>query len=111
MGKNKGSKVDKKKLKEIYKKEVPEEIRVLFGKFIVFSILYLIFFGGIYPFFLVSHFHKVNLILILVFLSLFYVFIIIDVIRKKKHFNSILFVILLLLVIISISFSIVKLVI
>lgn len=91
-----------------YKNEIPDDIRILFGKFYVFSFIYLIFFLIIYPFILIKSFSLINLVLIISFLSIFYLFIVIDVIKKKKQFRSNLFILLIILVFIAISFSIVK---
>lgn len=100
----------KKELKKLYKTEIPDEIKVLFGKFYIFSIIYLIFFLVIFPFCLLERISLLNLLAILLFLSLFYIWIIVDVFKKKKNFSSNLFVILLISVILAISFSIVKLI-
>ena len=99
----------KKEIKKQYKTEVPDNIKILFGKFYIFSILYLIFFLIIYPFVLIGRFSLLNLIAILIFLGLFYLWIIIDVLKKKKEYSSNTFIILLIGVILAISLSIVKL--
>ena len=101
----------KKELKKLYKNEIPDNIKVIFGKFYFFSLLYLIFFLIIYPFVLIERFSLLNLLILLIFLSLFYIWIIIDVIKKKKGYNSNLFVLLIGLVILAISLSVVKLII
>ena len=105
---NRNSRSQKSLLKEKYRAEIPENIRILFGKFYFFSLIYLIFFLIIYPFILMKTINIVNLAIILVVLSICYLLIIIDVMRKKKNFNSNLFVILIIFVILAISFSIVK---
>lgn len=101
----------KKELKKLYKNEIPDNIKVIFGKFYFFSLLYLIFFLIIYPFVLIERFSLLNLLILLIFLSLFYIWIIIDVVKKKKGYNSNLFVLLIGLVILAISLSVVKLII
>lgn len=101
----------KKELKKLYKNEIPDNIKVIFGKFYFFSLLYLIFFLIIYPFVLIERFSLLNLLILLIFLSLFYIWIIIDVIKKKKGYNSNLFFLLIGLVILAISLSVVKLII
>ena len=101
----------KKELKKLYKNEIPDNIKVIFGKFYFFSLLYLIFFLIIYPFVLIERFSLFNLLILLIFLSLFYIWIIIDVVKKKKGYNSNLFVLLIGLVILAISLSVVKLII
>lgn len=103
------AKENKKKYKEELRVSIPDEVKVIFGKFYVFSFIMIVFFSIIFPLFLVNRFHKLNLILILIVLSLFYLYIVIDVIKHKKNFNSEIFIILIILVLISLSFSIVKL--
>lgn len=100
----------KKKYKEELRASVPDEVKIIFGKFYVFSFVMIVFLAIIFPFFLVNRFHKINLILILIALALFYLYMVIDVIRHKKNFNSGIFIILIVLVIISLSFSVVKLI-
>lgn len=102
---------NKKSFKE-FKKEmiasVPDEIKVIYGKFIVFSIIYLIFFFIIYPLLLVDMISKLSSIIIFVVLITFYVYMIIDVWKKKKTYISDGYVIIIPLVFVAISFSLVK---
>ena len=100
---------DKRRLKKLYKAEIPDYIKVLFGKFYVFSFFYLVFFFVIYPFLLLKRISLFNLVAIICFFGLFYIWIVIDVFRKKKEYNSSLFIILLVLVLAAISFSVIKL--
>ncbi len=102
-------KKESKKIRKIYKTQIPDNVKILFGKFYVFSFLYLIFFFFIYPLVLINKISLFNLIAILVFLSLFYLAIIIDAFKKKKGYSSNLFFILMILVGLAISFSVVKL--
>lgn len=87
---------------------VPDKIKILYGKFFLFSIIYLIFFAGLYPFFLVSRLSKIGSMLIFILLLGFYVYMIVDVIKHRENYNSSIFVLLIILVLIAISFSIVK---
>lgn len=97
----------KKKVEEI-KKEIPEEIKVLFGKFYVFSFIYILFFLLLLPLVLAKHLNKVFLVLLFFWLIAFYVYMVIDVNKKRKNFTSSIFVFLIFLVVSSVLFSIVK---
>lgn len=98
------------KLKSKINSETPDSVMNTFGKFYVFSIAYLVFFYVVFPFFLIYRINTFNCVAIIIFLSLFYIYMIIDVKRKRKNFISSLYVFLIFLVIVSISFSIIKLV-
>lgn len=99
----------KKKEKKVkIKKEIPDEIKVLFGKFYLFSFIYIIFFLLIYPFILVNLVSLWGSIIIFISLIGFYGYMIVDVIKHKGRFNSTMFILLILIVIMAISFSIVK---
>lgn len=100
----------KKKNKE-YKDALPNEIRVLFGKFYVFSFILILFLGIIFPFLLVDNISLFSEIGILVFLFAFYVYVVIDVIKKKKSFTSTIFVLLIVLVLMCFIACIIKLII
>ena len=91
------------------KREIPDEIKVLFGKFYVFSFVYILFFLILIPFVLGRFFHKVSIGLLIFWLSIFYIYMIIDVNKKRKSFTSSIFVFLIFLVVSSIIFSIIKL--
>lgn len=101
----------KKKNKE-FKKEmiasIPDDIKIIYGKFTIFSIIYLIFFFIIYPFLLVDRISKIGSIMILVLMSLFYVYMIIDVWKKKKTYIADGYVLMIPLVIAAISYSVIK---
>ena len=96
-------------LKEKINSQIPVEIKSTFGKFYIFSILYIIFFAIIFPFVFMNHISLVSKILSILFLSFFYVYIVIDVHKKRKTFMSTIYIVLIVAVILSISFSIVKL--
>lgn len=102
----------KKKELEEFKKEmkasIPDEIKVIYGRFFVFSIIYLIFFFIVYPMFLVNKLSKLSSVILFIGLIIFYVYMIIDVWKKKKSYISQGCVILIPIVFIAISFSIVK---
>jgi CDP-diglyceride synthetase len=93
--------------KEMYK-AIPEEIKIAFGKFYIFSFIYLLFFLIIYPFFLINNVNNLFSFIILIFLILFYIYMIIDTRMRVKRFVSNLYYLLILFVFFSISFSVVK---
>lgn len=107
--KNKKEINNEKKTREIMREQIPEDIRILFGKFYLFSIAYVFFFAFAFPFFLMYYISWVSKILTIVFLSCFYIYILIDVHKKRKRFTSSIYIFLIVLVIVSISFSIIKL--
>lgn len=90
---------------------VPDDIKMLFGKFYVYSLLYLIFFGILYPFFLMYYLNKIFTIIIFILLIVLYIFIIVDIKKKIGKYKSNVFIIFIILVLFSISFSIVRFVI
>lgn len=93
-----------------YKKMIPEEIKVLFGKFYVYSFIISLFFFTIYPFWLVKCLSKESLVGILVVAFLFYLYVLCDVKKKKKQFSSSIFMVLIFIVFSSFLFSLAKLV-
>ena len=93
--------------KEMYK-AIPDEIKVAFGKFYFFSLLYIIFFLGVYPFILINHISDFSCGLIIGFLTVFYVYMILDTKKKVKKFVSTYYYVLIFIVLLSISFSVVK---
>ena len=94
--------------KKQLKKEIPDEIKVLFGKFYVFSFIYILFFLVLLPYLLAKFFHKVSIALLIFWLVVFYVYMVIDVNKKRKTFTSTIFVFLIFLVGMAVSFSIIK---
>lgn len=95
-------------LKEKINSQIPVEIKKLFGKFYIFSIFYIIFFAGVFPFVFMKHISLVSKILAILFLTVFYIYIIVDVHKKRKTFMSTIYIVLIVAVFLSISFSIVK---
>lgn len=105
---NKSKKRSKKNIsKEMYN-AVPDEIKVAFGKFYLFSLVYIGFFLIIYPFLLIKWMSDFTCGLVLGFLTIFYIYIIRDTKRKVKTFSSTFYYLLILGVFLSISFSLVK---
>jgi hypothetical protein len=87
---------------------VPEDIKMLFGKFYAYSSLYILFFGILYPFFLMYYLNKIFTIVLFIMLLGLYGIIIYDVTNKKDKYKSNMFVIFIILVMFAISFSIVR---
>jgi hypothetical protein len=87
---------------------VPEDIKMLFGKFYAYSSLYILFFGILYPFFLMYYLNKIFTIVLFIMLIGLYGIIIYDVTKKKDKYKSNMFVFFIVLVMFAISFSIVS---
>jgi len=90
------------------KKQIPDNIKVLYGKFYVFSFIYIFFFSILYPLWLVKVLNKLSSLILFIFLGSFYIYMIIDVRKNKGRFNSTVFMLLILFVVMAYSFSIVK---
>lgn len=96
-----------KKIRKEMKENIPIEIRKLFGKFYLFSLIYIIYYVS-YLFFY-NKLNKYFMIASNILLLLFYLYMIRDVIKNKKNYNSIAFVFFIGLVISLIVFSMIKL--
>ena len=90
---------------------VPDDIKMLFGKFYAYSLLYLVFFGILYPFILMYYLNKIFTVILFIVLVVLYGYIIYDIRKKTDKYTSNLFYFLIVLVFISVSISIVRLVI
>lgn len=97
----------KRTCKEMYK-AVPDDVKIAFGKFYVFSFIYLLFFLIIYPFFLINYLNDFFSGIIFGFLVVFFIYMIKDTKVKAKTFASSFYYLLILCVFLAISFSIVK---
>lgn len=64
---------------------IPNEIKIIFGKFYVFSIIYIIFFFVLFPFMIMKRISMISSFLIILFLILFYIYMIVDVYKKRKN--------------------------
>ena len=98
------------KLRKKINSEIPDNVMNVLGKFYLFSLAYLVFFYGVFPFYLIDLINIYNSIAIIIFLTVFYIYMVFDVRRKREHFVSMLYFFLIFLVFISISFSIIKLI-
>lgn len=95
----------KKKINNEYKKEIPLDIKILFGKFYFFSFLYLLFFFFLFPLFLMKHISIYSTIGIFIVFIVFFIYIIYDLLKKKKNFQSSLFLPLCVFMLFSIIHS------
>lgn len=93
-----------------YKKNIPDNIKVLFGKFTLFSIIYILFLGVLFPCVLINHLSIAYSFLLLITLIIFYIYIVYDVIKNKGNFNSTNFVFLIIIVIVGFIISFYKLI-
>ena len=89
---------------------IPEDIKLYFGKFYLYSLVYIVFFGILYPFFLMYYLNIVFSMIILIILALLYVYIIYDINRRTRKYISNMFFFLIILVILSLSFSFINLI-
>ncbi len=99
---------DKKKQKREYRKNIPDEIKILYGKFIIYSFLMTLFFGFLFPFLLLDKISKISSFFLFLVLVLFYIFILIDVFRRRKTYHSTLFYILVFLFFSAVFYSVFK---
>ena len=99
-----------KEEKKKYNESIPVEIRSLFGKFYIFSILIIIFFFGLYPFVIINYVSMFTKIALLIVIFVLFILMIIDVFKKKKTFSSSLFIFLIIISIMSMIFSLIKLI-
>ena len=105
----------KKELKDkipkvVMDEPVPEDIKMVFGKFCAYSFLYVGFFGVIYPFFLMYYLDKFFSIGLIVGLIVFYGFIIFDTLKKAGKYKSNSFFFMVMFVVLVISLSIIRLI-
>ena len=89
---------------------IPEDIKMLFGKFYAYSLLYILFFAVLYPWFLMYYLNNIFSVVLIIGLCVLYLYIVYDIKKKTNKYISNVFFILILLVFISFSVSIVKLV-
>ncbi|MBQ8659377.1 MAG: hypothetical protein IJ475_00870 [Bacilli bacterium] len=94
---------------EVKDSKIPDDVRVLFGKFTVFSTILIVFLSLIYSLVLVKNLTKFTSIGILVVLFLFYLYMVFDVIRHKGKYSSVLFVVLIISTMLSFGIAILKL--
>ena len=89
---------------------VPDDIKILFGKFYTYSLIYIIFFGLLYPLILMYYLNKIFTVIMFIVLFLLYGYIVYDIKKKTGKYKSNIFILLIILVLFSFSFSILRLV-
>lgn len=89
---------------------IPDDIKISFGKFYVYSMLYVLFFGLLYPYVIMFYLNKIFTVILFILLILLYGYIVYDTKKKTGKFISTMFFFLIMLVVLSISLSIIKLV-
>ncbi len=110
------SSISKKKKKNIevpnvtMNQSIPDDIKILFGKFYVYSLIYIVFFGILYPLVLMYYLNIIFTIIMFIVLILLYGYMIYDIKKKTGKYISNMFFFLIILVFLSLSFSIIKLV-
>ena len=88
---------------------VPEDIKMLFGKFYAYSLLYIIFFGILFPWILMYYLNNVFSIIMIILLVILYGYIVYDIKKKTGKYISNLFFFLIALVALTTSLSVIKL--
>ena len=96
----------KKNTSKELKKNIPNEIKVEFGKFFIFSIILFIFLGIIYPLVIVKYCSIYTKIGVLVFSILFYGYMVFMLFKKKKSFMSLFVPISIIIFILLVGFAI-----
>ena len=90
---------------------IPDDVKMAFGKFYAYSLLYILFFGILYPWIIMYYLNKIFTVILFIVLVVLYGYIIYDIRKKTDKYTSNLFYFLIVLVFISVSISIVRLVI
>lgn len=96
--------------KSKYNENIPKEVKVLFGKFYLFSILVYLFLFVLYPLFIVNNVSVVSNIFILILFPLFYLYMIIEVLRNKGKYGSSLFWLFVIIFVVTYVLMVVKIV-
>ena len=99
-------KKQKNKINKKYLESIPREIRVIFGKFYVYSFVLFVFL--IVYSFIMKYISNISNVALLIILPILYVYMIIDVCKKSKQFRSAIFYIFIFLNIISYICGLIK---
>lgn len=97
----------KKINKENELKGIPKDIKVLYGKFYLFTGIIFIFLL-LYPFLIMERINIITNIGILLLMPIFYIIMIVEVIKKRSTYRSYLFVLWIVLFFITYVISLVK---
>lgn len=90
-----------------YKKAIPVEVRVAFGKYYIFSFIISLFLGIVYQF-IISKISFISGLLLLLFSLLFYIYIFIDFLNNKNHFMSSTVIFCIMVFIFCLGFAVYK---
>ena len=98
------NKVDNVKKKLI---EIPDDIKVLYGKFYIFTGVMFIFLL-LYPFLIMPDINMITNIGILLMMPIFYIIMVVEVLKKRMTYRSLLFVLWVVLFFVTYVVSLVK---
>ena len=99
----------KKKEKEI-KSNIPDDVKVVFGKFYVFSFIIILLLSLLYPFVIINYFSIYSQIGFLIFVLLFYGYMVFKLFKKKGKFMSLLVPLLIVSVLLLLVLDLLKLI-
>ena len=87
--------------------EIPNDKKLLFGKFYFYSAFVLLFII-LYPFCIMEYLSFVGNIITLIVIPVLYVFMVIDVLRKRETYKSTIFLVCVVLILSTYLFSLIK---
>ena len=87
--------------------EIPKDKQILFGKFYCYSAFVLLFII-LYPFYIMKYLSFIGNIITLILIPILYVFMVIEVLKKRETYKSALFLITVVLILSTYLFSLVK---
>ena len=87
--------------------EVPKDKQLLFGKFYFYSAFVLLFII-LYPFCIMEYLSFVGNIITLIVIPILYVFMVIDVLKKRETYKSTIFLVCVVLILSTYLFSLIK---
>lgn len=99
-------KKQKNKTNSKYLESIPREIRVIFGKFYVYSFVLFVFL--IVYSFIMKYISNISNIALLIVLPILYLYMIIDVFKKSKKFRAVIFYVFIFLNIITYVCGLIK---
>ena len=87
--------------------EIPKDKQLLFGKFYFYSAFVLLFII-LYPFCIMEYLSFVGNIITLIVIPILYVFMVIDVLKKRETYKSTIFLVCVVLILSTYLFSLIK---
>ena len=94
--------------KSKYNDNIPKEVKVLFGKFYLFSIIVFLFLFVFYPLFIINNVSIVSNIFILILFPLFFLYMVIEVLKNKGKYGSGLFWLFVVIFIVTYVLMVIK---